>query len=167
MGVCVSAFGIGNYTATATPLYVIRITHSQASGSTVFRGEPFLPPASGDVGVCASTFAYYNYAEPLLQWPGRLAMGVWYAAVPAVASGAGLHAIHWNFTHGLCVVQFSKSLHVLQTAEYMTWKTPTHIYEACNQHNSSCCKMEPPWQLRLDLAVAGKQVPTGQNGPKL
>ena len=74
--------------------------------------------------------------------------------------------IHWNFTHGLCVVQFSKSLHVLQTIEYMTWKMPTHIYEACNQHNSSCCKMEPPWQLRLDLAMAGKQVPMGNNGPK-
>ena len=74
--------------------------------------------------------------------------------------------IHRNFTHGLCVVELSKSLHVLQTAEYMTWKTPTHIYEACNQHNSSCCKMEPPWQLRLNLAVAGKQVPMGTNGPK-
>ena len=106
---------------------------------------------------------YYNYAEPLLQWPGRLAMGV-VCSSTSRSKWCRIACIHWNFTHGLCVVQFSKSLHVLQTTEYMTWKTPTHIYEACNQHNSSCCRMEPPWQLRLDLAVAGKQVPMRNNG---
>ena len=109
---------------------------------------------------------YYNYAEPLLQWPGRLAMGVWYAAIPAVASGAGLYA-YTRTLHTACVLfSCSKSLHVLQTVGYMTWKTPTHIYQACNQHNSSCCKMETPWQLCLGLAVVGKQVPMGNNRPK-
>ena len=82
---------------------------------------------------------------------GSVVRTAYYAVVPAAASGAGLQAIHWNFTHGLCVVQFSKTLHVLQTAEYMTWKTPTHVYEACNQHNSSCCKMETPGNFALTL----------------
>ena len=63
------------YRRSNPSLYVIRITHSRVlSGSTVFRGEPFLPPASGDVGVCVSVFGTTTMPNPCcngwedLQW---------------------------------------------------------------------------------------------------
>ena len=121
----------------------------------MFRGEPSLPPASSDVGVCVSAFGIATMPNPCcngredLQW--ECGAHCVLRSSTSRSKWCRIACIHWNFTHGLCVVQFSKTLHVLQTAEYMTWKTPTHVYEACNQHNSSCCKMETPGNFALTL----------------